>query len=445
MKTMKHIMAYLLVMSMLLPLMSCGIKQPAEANPDKIQTEVIYCPAYNSEDAQKVAMDFSVRLFRNVVNPPYEASKIADDNVLIAPASVLTALAMTANGAGGDTLAQMETVFGIGCEPLRDYMKSYLENLPNEEKYKLHMANSIWIKEDEDFTVNEEFISVNENFFDANVVEKEFDKKTLREINDWVEDNTDGMIEEVLNEIPEEAVMYLINALAFEAEWEEIYKTTQIREGKFTLANGMVQDVEYMYSEEDVYLEDEKATGFIKYYKDRKYAFVALLPNEDVRVSEYVEGLSGAGLKELLGNSQEVQVNASIPKFDIEDDLLLNDILKVMGMTDVFDEKKADLSGIGTHADGNLYVNRVIHKTHIQVDEKGTRAGAATVVEVAKESAMERPEVKTVRLDRPFVYMIIDCETNQPIFMGTMQHVQPVLRCGVEDICGYPTAEKNEP
>ena len=82
-------------------------------------------------------------------------------------------------------------------------------------------------------------------------------------------------------------------------------------------------------------------------------------------------------LKELLDNAKEIQVNASIPKFDVEDDILLNDTLKVMGMVDVFDANKADLSGIGTHADGNLFVNRVIHKTHMQVDEKGTKAGAA--------------------------------------------------------------------
>ena len=258
-------------------------------------------------------------------------------------------------------------------------------------------------------------------------------KKTLKKINKWVEKNTDGMIEEILNEIPDDVVMYLINALAFEAEWEEIYKTIQIRDGKFALANGIQQDVEYMYSEENLYLEDEKATGFVKYYKDKKYAFAALLPNEGVSVSEYVADMSGGSLKELLDNPQEVQVNASIPKFDVEYDVLLNDILKVMGMKDVFNGSKADLSGIGTHTTGNLFVSRVIHKTHMQVDEKGTKAGAVTVVEVKLESAMEMPESKMVRLDRPFIYMIIDCETNQPIFMGAMNQVKPLLKCGVVD------------
>ena len=433
MKLIKRIIVYLLTIAMIIPLMACGNEQSQADNPDKIQAEVIYCPTYNPKDAQAAMMDFSVRLFQMSVGGPRDDVRGNADNVLIAPTSVLTALAMTANGAENDTLAQMEAVFGIEHEALRDYMKSYIENLPNEEKYKLHMANSIWIKDDDNFTVNEEFIKTNETCFKAEIFEKEFDTKTVKEVNKWVKKNTDSMIEEILEEIPDDAVMYLINALAFDAEWEEIYEETQIREGQFTLANGIHQDVEYMYSGENVYLEDEKATGFVKYYKDRKYAFAAILPNENVGLSEYLMGMTGESLKGLLDNAQEVQVQASIPKFDVEYDILLNDVLKVMGMEDVFDGSKADLSGIGTHTAGNLFVSRVIHKTHMQVDEKGTKAGAATVVEVKCESTMEMPEAKTVRLDRPFIYMIIDCETNQPIFMGTMQQVHPLLRCGIID------------
>lgn len=435
MKRIKMIVAYMLTLTILLPLTSCGKDLPQQEGVEKIKTQINQNITYNSQDVQNAAMDFSVRLFQNSVNPPYESNKIADENVLISPTSVLTALAMTANGAENNTLSQMEEVFGVERELLRDYLKTYLHNLPVKEKYKLHMANSIWIKEDKDFVVNEDFIKLNKKCLDAEVYEKEFNQKTLKEINKWVDKNTDGMIKEVLDQIPEEAVMYLINALAFEAEWNEIYKTTQIHDGKFTLANGMSQDVEFMYSEENQYLEDEKATGFIKYYKDKKYAFAAILPKEGVRISEYVESMSGDTLKELLDHPQEVQVNVAIPKFEVEYDMLLNDILKVMGMTDIFEAKKADLRGIGTHADGNLYVNRVIHKTFMQVDEKGTKAGAATVVEVNCESAMEMAEVKTVQLDRPFVYMIIDCETNQPIFMGAMQQVKPLLECGLPSIC----------
>lgn len=430
--TIKRI-AIMLVVTMIISLTACGKTDVPQNNPDNTQTEGSYSLAYNPEDAQIAAMDFSVRLFQNSINGPDKNMNTEEENVLVSPISVLTALAMTANGAKNDTLTQMESTFGITREPLNDYMREYLNSLPDEEKYKLHMANSIWIKEEEGFTVEEEFVEKNKTFFDAEVFKKAFDKKTLSEINRWVKENTDGMIEEILNEIPEDAVMYLINALAFDAEWEEIYKSTEIRKGMFTLENDIEQEVEYMYSEENLYLEDDLAIGFVKYYADKKYAFVALLPKEDVTISEYVGNMSGSKLKELIENPQEVQVNAAIPKFEVEYSVLLNNTLENMGIVDAFDEKKADLSEIGTHTDGNLFVNRVIHKTHMEVDERGTKAGAATVVEVMCESAMEMPESKTVRLDRPFIYMIIDCENNQPLFMGTLNQIHPVMKCGVEE------------
>lgn len=388
------------------------------------------------ENVESAAFDFAVRLFQNSVNVSEQEGDT--ENVLIAPTSVLTALAMTANGAEEETLRQMEETIGLSREALNDYMKSYIKDLPSGEKYQLHMANSIWIKDEEGFSVEETFVKMNEIFYDADIYEKAFDSKTLTEINTWVKEKTKGTIEEVIAQIPDDVVMYVINALVFDAEWEEIYKATQIRKGMFTLENGVQQEVEFMYSEEAVYLEDEKAVGFLKYYADKKYAFVALLPKEEVTISEYVSSLSGNKLQALLENPVEVQVNAAIPKFETDYEVLLNNTLENMGMEDVFDAKKADLSGIGSHMNGNLWVDRVIHKTYIEVDEKGTKAGAATVVEIMCESAMETPEVKNVYLDRPFVYMIIECENNQPVFMGTTTYIQPYIKCGVEEICSYP-------
>ena len=229
------------------------------------------------------------------------------------------------------------------------------------------------------------------------------------------------MIKNILNDIPHDAVMYLINALAFDGEWQKIYKETSVREREFTTQEGKKQPATLMYSEENTYLEDEKAQGFLKYYAERKYAFVGLLPKEGVTVEEYLATLDGETLQKLLDNPVTVKVNAGIPKFKNEYDVEMSDVLKSMGMTDVFDSNISDLSALGESANGNLYVSRVLHKTFIAVDERGTKAGAATAVEVKCESAMLEPEeVKTVILDRPFVYMIIDCENQVPMFIGTV-------------------------
>ena len=230
-------------------------------------------------------------------------------------------------------------------------------------------------------------------------------------------------IPEILDQIPPEAIMYLVNALAFEAEWSEIYEKHQVKDGEFTKEDGTKQDVKFMYGSEGTYFEDEKATGFMKRYKGGKYAFVAMLPNEGVSVSEYIASLTGESLNALLSNPQYGTVHTSMPKFETEHTVEMAEILKGMGMTEAFDMYNADFEGLGTSTAGNIYISRVLHKTFISVGEKGTKAGAATVVEMADDAAAEPQEPKEVYLDRPFVYMLIDCENNIPFFIGTMMDV----------------------
>lgn len=444
----KRILAFLLSVTMILPLSACSKDLPqngtTQISDTELNTIVEYDYAYapndfDTKDINPAAMDFAVRLFQTESNTIAYSS--GDANRLISPFSVLTAMSMAANGAEGETLAQMEETFGVSVEELNSFISSYMNNLPQEEGNRFRMANSIWYTEDADFTVNDDFLNVSKAVYNADVYESLFNEETLNEINQWVEENTDGLIKEIINEIPEDAVMYLINALVFDAKWEEVYKESDIREGEFTIEEGIVQEIEIMFSEESLYLEDENATGFIKYYEGRDYAFVALLPKENMSVSDYVNTMSGEKLHTMLSNSEEALVHAWIPQFEVEYNVELSDVLAEMGMKDIFDGDKADLSGLGTSAEGNLFANCVLHKTYIEVSPVGTKAGAATAVEVELECALVEPEIiKEVRLDRPFVYMIIDCERNLPIFMGTVNYVNP-YRCGIEDLCGYPLNE----
>ena len=359
--------------------------------------------------------DFAVRLFR--------ASEKSGENTLVSPLSVLCALAMTANGAQGETLEQMEAVLGMTAEELNGYLSSYVKNLPQGEKYKLSLANSIWFTEDKHFTVNQDYLQINADYYGADLYQAPFNDQTCKDLNNWVKQNTDGMIPKILDRIPPEAVMYLVNALAFEAEWSEIYKEHQVRDGKFTREDGTKQNVEFMYSSEGAYLEDENAIGFIKYYKGGKYAFAAMLPNEGVSVSDYIASLDGKSLNAMLADPHHATVYASIPKFEMEYSVEMSEILKGMGMPRAFDPDNAEFEGLGTSADGNIYISRVLHKTFISVGEKGTKAGAATVIAMLNGAAAEPQEPKQVYLDRPFVYMLIDCENNIPFFTGTMMDI----------------------
>ncbi len=361
--------------------------------------------------------DFAVRLFK--------ANEKSGQNTLISPLSVLYALAMAANGAGGETLTQMEELFGMSIEELNSYLYSYMQKLPQGEKYKLGVANSVWFKDAENFTINQAFLQTNANYYGADVYKAPFDAQTLKDINNWVNQKTDGTIPRVLDKISEESVTYLVNALVFDAEWASIYEKPQVRSGEFVKEDGTKRNVDFMYGGEYYYLEDEKAIGFKKYYSGRKYAFVAMLPNEGVSVSEYVASLSGRSLRETLSNSKRADaVYTSIPKFETGYTVKMSDVLKGMGMVNAFDWKTADFNGLGFSSDGNIFISEVIHKTFISVAEKGTKAGAVTVIDTPAGSAGPPEVIKYIYLNRPFVYMLVDCENNIPFFIGTLTDVE---------------------
>lgn len=362
-------------------------------------------------DCDTQTADFAVRLLQN---------SLSEENTLVSPVSVLSALAMTANGAKGETLAQMEEVLGMTTADMNAYLYSFMDGQTDA----LKLANAIWFTDDPEFTVNPDFLETNANYYQADIYKAPFHQETCDAINTWVSKKTDGMIPRILDEIPDSAVMYLVNALAFEAAWAETYKENNVYSHIFTKEDGTEQDVELMRSTEYHYLEDENAAGFLKYYKAENYAFAALLPNEGVTVAEYVSHLTGTHLQEMLSHPENVKVVASLPKFETEYNVEMSGILGSMGMTDAFDQDNANFTGLGTYTGCNLYINRVLHKTFISVAEQGTKAGAATAVEVNRATGAMQEEIKTVRLDRPFVYMIIDCEHNVPIFIGTLIDVE---------------------
>ena len=386
---------------------SVDLMQDIQAN--EVTTEVEM-----TGDGAVAVTDFAVRLFQN--------SMTVGESSLISPVSVLYALAMTANGAKGESRTQMEEVLGEPVEELNEYLHVWLGWLSRRgERYRLSIANAIWFKDVESFTVNEDFLQINADYYGAGIYKAPFDKGTCRDINRWVSQNTDEMIDGIIDEIPGDAVMYLVNALSFDAEWGTVYRASQVRGGVFTSEKGNEQQADFMYSTLREYLEDDLATGFVKQYAGGRYAFVAMLPKDGVCVAEYVQSLTGEHLQKLLSESQSVEVRTSLPKFEAEYEADLSEVLKTMGMTRPF---VSGLEGVGTSTeDIYMAISRVLHKTFIAVDERGTKAGAATAVEMNPTSAPPPEEYKEVYLDRPFVYMIVDCVTNVPIFVGTVMEL----------------------
>lgn len=357
--------------------------------------------------------DFSIELFKKASDD--------DKNSLISPVSVMLALSMTANGADGETLSQMEKVLGgtLSIDDLNQYLYSYLKHITNDKKSKLHIADSIWFNGDENLLkVDQTFLQKNANYYGAEAYKASFNSQTLKDINLWVSRNTDGMIDSIIDEIPPEALMYLINAVAFDAEWKNIYKKESIRDGIFTSIKGEKQSGKFMTSSESTYLEDENATGFMKDYSGESFSFAALLPNEGVDINDYLSQLTAGRFMSIINNAKEEQVIATVPKFSYDYSITMNDALISMGMSDAFNDGSADFSRLGTSSAKNIYIGQVMHKTFISVDEKGTKAGAATSTLL---NATSVPEIThEIILDRPFIYAIVDNSTGLPIFIGKL-------------------------
>lgn len=412
----KKLLAAALAAAWLLGLAGCA-SQAIAANDLTKNVKKAEQTVFLDEAAQDKAIEdltaFGVKLLQK---------EMGKTDPLLSPLSIAAALSMTANGAVGETKTQMEAVLGASTETLSSSFAALQSALKNDKQLKL--ANSIWLKDTPTLHVEDAFLQKNADCFGAGIYSAPFDESTKAAINDWVKEKTDGMIPEILDKISADSVVYLVNALAFDAKWEDIFETTQVRTGRFTSREGVEQTGDFLYGETSQYLSGEHAEGFLKYYEGQKYAFAALLPEEGMEIGEFVSGLTGQALHAILSSPQTETVEFGLPKFKTAFDTELSESLIALGMTDAFDGEKADFSALGSSDEGNILISRVLHKTFIQVDEAGTKAGAATAVDMVTGSAAEYPH--SVYLERPFVYMIVDMETKLPVFLGALTELPEV-------------------
>lgn len=359
------------------------------------------------DDGAKIA-GFGAELFKNCLK--------GGKNMLVSPLSALYALTMTANGADGNTKAEMETVLGMPIEELNTYLYSYGLTTGDSEKGKLDIANAIWYRNG--FTAYDNFLQTNADYYGADIYKAPFDMETVKDVNNWVNKKTDGMIPQMVEEFDDSAVVYLLNAICFDAKWQELYTEDDIRSGTFTTEDGKKQQIELMSSSEELTISTDLARGFIKPYKGGKYGFAALLPNEGVSVYELALSLDGEKINDLIANPKYFGADVSMPKFELECEIPMAEVLKKMGIKDAFDGTAADFTKIGK-GNGNVYISDVLQKTFISVDENGTKAAASTSVTVDSLGA-----TPAIVLNRPFIYMIVDLEANTPIFIGAFMDAE---------------------
>ena len=350
-----------------------------------------------------------------------------EDNVMISPASIMMALDMVAAGAKEDTLRQLTDLFADGQDAIEQqaFAADLMDRINGSKNVEFSCANAVWSNEKIlGKKVNAEYVEYIQEIFLADYKVDKFSKKTVDEINDWVNDHTDHMIKKVIKDLDPDVAMVLVNAIAFEAKWADPYDDHQIEHGDFTASDGSIKDATFLNEKMSAYFENDKAVGFLKSYRG-DYAFIVFLPkDENISANELMKDFTGEDYESFLrSRTTEYDVYTKLPEFEYDFDYSVNKTIENLGAGDVLDPDKADLSGIAGKP-GDLYVSKVLHKTHIELDKNGTKAAAATSVMVAAGAALiEERESRQVYCDRPFAYAIIETATGLPVFIGTVNEV----------------------
>ena len=406
-------LSLLLIGILLLSTSACGLRVNAEELSADYQRRSTEEGDISDARFKQAMADFSWRLFK-------ESLKAGGENEAVSPLSAILCLGMIANGASGETKKQMEQAFGMDLDTLNRCLYSYTAALYSAKNCKVNLADSIWFRDGDNLQIREEFLQANADWYGAEAYAAPFDETTRQAINSWCRQKTNGMIQEILKEIPADTKMYLINALAFEAKWAKAYEKAQIHEKDFTSYAGDSQTASMLSSEEKIFLSGANGKGFAKSYAGEKYSFVGLLPDEGVDVYEYAASLDGAAWLALWNSRRTTTVNVTMPEFTMASHKSMKEALKAMGMTDMFDRSLADFSGITEKND--LFCSNVEQKVYVQVDRSGTKAAAITWGGMEAKSAPIIEE-ETVILDRPFVYAIVEQETGLPLFIGVTAEI----------------------
>ena len=343
-----------------------------------------------------------------------------DENILISPFSISTALSMTYNGARGETQNAMAEVLGFSDMSVDDVNQAY-KNLTDhllgaDNKVTLDIANSIWA--DEDFGVDSAFTAVNREYYNAESNTLDFgDPASVATINRWVSDKTHEKIESIIEDIPPAAVMYLINALYFKAVWTWEFDPDQTVDWTFYRYDGGTETVRmmnqiaefYYYRNEDLQIVDLP-------YGDEKFSMTLILPASGTDINDFIADITRSQWESWMNSlsGEKTLVDVRLPRFTFEYEETLNDVLIALGMGPAF-AYNANFTGINSR--GGLYISKVLHKTFIEVNEEGTEAAAVTAVEMEYTSV---PDYPMFIANRPFLFVIREKESGSIFFMGKM-------------------------
>lgn len=359
---------------------------------------------------------FGLNLFK-IIN---SSEKDKNKNIFISPLSISVAFGMALNGAKGETYEEMVRVLelnGLTLEQINNSLKYLSETLSTiDPKVKFQIANSIWNRKG--FAIIPAFLEENRNYYNAEVKELDFSLPDAVDIiNKWVDDKTNHKIDKVLDKIDPAVVMYLINALYFKADWTHSFNEQSTVKRLFysnPVSSVTPSQVDFMLKKHNFrYYEDNNMQAVDLPYGDSLYSMTVILPKEQNQIDQWIENFDIMEFNRIVDNLKYKDGYLWLPKFKFTYFKEISEILNGMGMKKAT-TAQADFSKITPG--GGIFIGRVLHKTFIEVNEKGTEAAAVTVIEFRKTSTDD----KTFNMDvnKPFMFVIREKSTNTILFVG---------------------------
>ena len=338
-------------------------------------------------------------------------------NVFLSPLSASVALGMTLNGARGETFTGMRGTLGFGALDQNEINASYRSLidllLGLDRSVEMRLANSIWVRTG--FPLHDSFVQSSRKHFDAEVAELDFnDPAALKTINKWASRSTDGRIERIVDEIPSNVVMYLMNAIYFKGSWTRQFDPKLTRDAAFHREDGGEQRVRMMHRPEMTvrHLRTAEAEMIELPYGRGAFSMTVVLPTRGGTLEGLVASLDAQTWSEWMGQLTERRLDVFLPRFRLEYEKVLNETLEALGMEAAF-TPGADFMGMSPVR--GLYIGEVKQKSFIEVKEEGTEAAAVTSVSMVLSSGPP-----PFRADRPFLLIIRERLSGTILFMGAI-------------------------
>ncbi len=390
----------------LLILNQCSAKNPAGLAPDPRQLTA------NETKLVTSGNQFGVNLFKAV------ATEDANKNVFISPLSVSMALGMALNGAAGDTRTEMENTLalqGLTREEINQSYKSLIRLLQGlDPKVVFRIANSIWYRQEMSF--KKTFIDLNQNYFNAEVRALDFgNPSSVGIINHWVDNQTNGKIKEIIQQISPSDIMFLINAIYFKGTWTYKFDPEKTTQEDFHTSAGTTEPVQMMsQGGRFLYQENSEFQAVDLPYGNGDFRMMIVLPKSGQDLSLMTGKMNSQTLNGWLNGFSEQEGTIKFPRFEMSYEIELNKVLEALGMNSAFSPQQADFKNMYEGSE-NAYISQVLHKTYVKVDEEGTEAAAVTSVTVGITSVGQR---FFMQVNRPFMFIIHDSRSQSILFIG---------------------------